>query len=179
LKTLYPWATFQFLAVKDWANFSSDKPEHFSDHWVAFVKQLEEVVYNKTSNPTFNRSGGISLETMKFTNSKQVRIGTGTCETTPNPRVHFKAVQDGLELLHELYDTHVTKMWEILNSLVIVIRDPQTNSDSIRIHPNVINPANGGSKQVVDQLANNACELLKNFYVAVESKYLESIAKLE
>ena len=177
LKNLYPWATFQFLAVKDWSKFTEVTSDNYNEHWIGFLEQLDSVYKDKLLRP--NKT--MSLETMKFINSKQIKIGVGndTCDTNSNPRVHFKAVQDGLTTLHNLYDDHVTKIWKILNSLVIVIRDPQTNSDSIRIHPNIVNPANGGSKKVVETLANSACELLKNFYIEVENIYLESISKLQ
>ena len=65
---------------------------------------------------------------------------------------------------------HVRKMWDILNSLILVIVDPETQQEVVRLHPSVV--AGASSERYVNERAAAARMAIKEFYIAVEKAYL-------
>jgi len=70
----------------------------------------------------------------------------------------------------------VKRVWEILNALVIVIQDPDTKADVVRLHPAVLR---GSSFAYVTEQAAKARDMLATYYVAVEKSYLETVSVLK
>ena len=181
LHKVFPWATFQFLSVRDWTKFSDENSSaktnpQFHDEWIQFINELTEVYTRIEDGPKLKRGNANSyfLENMAFDNVKGLKL----CESTTAPRVRFKEVSDGLTAIHHAYDEHVKKVWEILNSLIIVIHDPETKTDAVRIHPNVVKTA-GGSQKYVEDKATLARGYLKEFYLNIEKSYLNAIKLLQ
>ena len=173
LGKIYPWATFQFLSIMDWRTLADSRSVKFHPEWNSFLKKLQEEIY--TTAPKFERKGDANfLDQMRFSNLSGLKK-----EVCEKGTVRFKEVQDGLLALQGLYERHVPAMWNILNSLIIVIEDPDTKTEIVRLHPNIVSPtATISSKQYVDEQAAKARGLLAEFYEAVERTYMTTVANL-
>ena len=173
LGKIYPWATFQFLSIKDWKTLADERSVLFHDEWTTFLGRLESTY---KSAPKFNRPTGAKfLNQMKFSNMNK----NPKCEKGTEVTVRFKEVQDGLLSLQGLHERHVAAMWSILNSLIIVIEDPDTKSEIVRLHPNIVAPtATMSSKQYVEEQAAKARGLLAEFYASVEEVYMRAVENM-
>ena len=173
LGKIYPWATFQFLSIKDWKTLADERSVMFHDDWTNFLGRLESTY---KSAPKFNRPTGAKfLNQMKFSNMNKNKL----CEKGTEVSVRFKEVQDGLLSLQGLHERHVAAMWGILNSLIIVIEDPDTKSEIVRLHPNIVAPtATMSSKQYVEEQAAKARGLLAEFYSSVEEVYMRAVENM-
>jgi len=173
LSKIYPWATLQFLSVENWSALAGDRNSvKFYPAWTEFLDGLDKIY---SSAPLLNRGAPKAkfLDQIRFTKVAEVPI----CKT-PNPQLKFQQVQVGLLKLQGLYERHVAKMWSILNDLIFVIQDPDTKAEIVRLHPNVISASsNKSSAKYVTDKAQEACEALKDYYLAVEAAYMESIVQ--
>jgi hypothetical protein len=182
LSKIYPWATLQFLSTKDWKNLADDynkasaNANFFEPEWDKFLSGLSGI-YNTA--PVLQRGANGQakfLDQISFTKVGEI----GICKNNPNPRVRFKEVQDGLLALQGLHERHVAAMWGILNELIFVIEDPDTKTEMVRLHPNVINPASAkSSEEYVKKIATKARGLLAEFYINVEKTYMDSVKSLQ
>ena len=172
LHKIYPWATFQFLSNLKNTDATNGGPEI----WKKFITNLSNI-YN--TSPKLNRGPTDSftmLEELKFTRITELKFGNGgTCAT---PRVRLFDVQNGLTKIHEIYEEHVKKVWDILNSLIVIIQDPETNAEAVRIHPNVLTSSSGSADFIKEQ-SDKTCTILKDFYLAVEETYMNTIKSLQ
>jgi hypothetical protein len=182
LSKIYPWATLQFLSTKDWKNLADDynkaaaNPNFFEPEWEKFLSGIAGVY---STAPLLQRGANGQakfLDQISFTKVGEI----GICKNNPNPRVRFKEVQDGLLALQGLHERHVAAMWEILNELIFVIEDPDTKTEMVRLHPNVINPASAkSSEEYVKKIATKARGLLAEFYINIEKAYMDSVKSLQ
>lgn len=180
LGKIYPWATLQFLSVKKWENLTATpvKPEAeiFEPEWLEFLRTLTEDIYPASSSsglPTLERQGGSPLlNNMRFKDVKKVAV----CASTDEPRVDYTAVQKGILQLQGLYDAHVKAMWGILNNLVVVIADPETRTESVKLHPAALR--GDSTEAYVDAWAAKARKQLKDFYLNVERIYAGAVKEL-
>jgi hypothetical protein len=175
LRDIFPWSTFQFLSIKNWGTLTAERRNvQFESEWTEFLSGLQER-YNGADAPLLERpSGAMFLDQMRVKGLEKIRL----CNTADgNPRVRFEGVTRGVQELQQLYAAHIKQMWGILNSLITVLVDPATRAETVRLHPAVL--AGESSKTYVDGKAREAREALKNFYLAVESKYLQTIRSLE
>jgi hypothetical protein len=67
-------------------------------------------------------------------------------------------------------------MWDILNSLVIVIKDPDTKKDLVRLNPALLT---GSTKANIDVIAQTAMKLIAIHYVEIEKIYTDAVKILE
>jgi hypothetical protein len=109
---------------------------------------------------------------MKFKDINKLEL----CKSAVSPRVKFKEVQDGLLTIQGLYERHVKAMWNILNSLVFMVEDPDTKTEYVRLHPKVLEAAT--SEQYVNDRAKEARTLIAQFYYDVEKAYLTAAKTL-
>jgi hypothetical protein len=182
LSKIYPWAAFQFLCIKDWKNLAEDptralaRSDMFEPEWNTFLNGLRGVY---DSAPLLDRgSGGQAkfLDQMRFTKVADIPL----CKASQNPRVRFKEVQEGLQRLQFLHQQHVKNMWKVINDLIIIIQDPETKTEVVRLHPNVISStAKMSSADYVKQKAAEARGFLAQFYVDVEAAYMDSTKALQ
>jgi len=169
---IYPWATLQFLSIKDWKKMGEDRTGdvNFEPEWTTFIQELTNI-YNGTDYPLISAKTKF-LNGMSITGINKIPI----CKNQ-NPVVKSKAVGDGLLSLQGIYARHVPKVWAILNDLIFVIKDPDTNQDVARLHPNV---TSGSSSQAyVEGKAKEARTLLSTFYLDVERAYKSAIQSME
>lgn len=174
LLRIYPWATLQFLFVERYEAMSTESSGTFSAAWkTQFVDPLKALYDGRGGAPRLTASpeGSLFLNRLNFSAPT-----LPLCAETTTPRVGFREVQDGLLRLQELYETHVKRIWEILNALVIVIQDPDTKAEVVRLHPAVLR---GGSYEYVKAQAEKARTQLATYYLAVEKSYLETVAALK
>lgn len=178
LKNIYPWATLQFLSIKEWKSLAEDrnKPNIFEDEWSNFLDQLGSI-YSTSERPTLERPNGAKfLDQMRFTKVNELEL----CKNGPNPSVRFKEIQTALSELQALYDKHVKNTWTLLNSLIYVIEDPDTKVEVVRLHPNVISAKSGvSSEKYVKEKAKEARRIIADFYIEVEKIYTRAVKNLQ
>jgi hypothetical protein len=174
LHLIYPWATLQFLCVNSWEKLgTSGGRDVFHPVWPEFLQELRGMYSGAdTSKPKIaGPADNQVLNGLTFTDVDRVPV----CVNTRAPRVRFHAVQDGLLTLQGRYERHVRRVWDLLNSLIVVIVDPETREQTVRLHPKVYGT---GSNTYVETQATAARGLLKDFYLGVEQDYLKTVAAL-
>jgi len=178
LKNIYPWATLQFLSIKEWKSLAEDrnKPDIFESEWTDFLETLSGI-YSTSERPILERPNGAKfLDQMRFTKVNELPL----CKTSQNPSVRFKEIQNALTELHTLYDKHVANIWKLLNSLIFLIEDPETKVEIVRLHPNVISAKSGiSSEKYVKEKAKEARRLIAEFYLGVERIYTTCIKNMQ
>ena len=177
LSKIYPWATLQFLCVKDWKTLADDRSRaaanasYFEAEWNTFLTDLGGIygaVPKLERQPT-----AFFLDQMRFSHVTELPQCT-------DPIVGFKEVQEGLLVLQGLHERHVKKMWKVLNDLILVIVDPDTKTEVVRLHPNVVSPnAKESSQKYVADKATEARKEIAGFYIAIERTYRDTITKLK
>jgi hypothetical protein len=170
LSDITPWATFQFLCTQDWESLKDQNTVKMESEWDEFLSELQ-TIYNGDRCPTFVRPPGAKLlPQMKFSNISNTRLCEKAGET---PYVGFRKVQDGVLRLQGLYAAHVKKMWAILNSLIQIIKDPQSKVEMVRLNDAVLKGPS--SRAYVDQKAAEARRALLQYYKDVEQEYVKTI----
>lgn len=176
LSQVYPWATLQFLCVKDWSTLTGDRSKVvFESEWDTFIEELGKT-YSKEANdcPELVRDGNLKfLDRMKITNVQRL----AACSTGGIAQVKFKEVNDGLLEIQGLYERHVPRMWAILNRLIFLIKDPDTGIEHVRLNPEVLKAAS--SDQYVSDIAKEARELIATFYNSIENAYVRAAKDLK
>jgi hypothetical protein len=176
---IFPWSTLQFLSIKDWKKLGESRTDAlFHDEWITFIDELKTSIYDGTKYPKLYDSlkpDGTTkfLDQMRFSGVDKIEI----CTKPPRNIVTHQAINDGLLSLQGIYSRHVPKVWAILNDLIFVIKDPDTNQDVVRLHPNV---TKGSSSQAyVERKAKEARILLTGFYLDVERAYKQAVQSLK
>jgi hypothetical protein len=145
------------------------------------IKKQAELL-NLTS-PMFLSSGGkpLMLTSYKFFAKKdgfEQLEGFFQCPPSRTaPHVAYREVQDGIARLQARYAAHVKAIWELLNELILVIEDPVTKTQAVRLHPKVVETS-VGTKKYIDVKAQEAIRLIGAFYVDIERIYLQTILTL-
>ncbi len=172
ISTVFPWATFHLLSATDWSKLGGSTVDAttYYPEWREFIDELRGSVYK--TGPVLSNTG-YRLTDLKFQNIN----GLTFCKEGGNPHIEIKEVEAGIQELQGIYAVHVKKMWEILNSLITVIVDPDTKSEVVRLHPNVFKGL-GTTDEYVAQKAADARKALKDFYLQVEKSYLKTIGTL-
>lgn len=173
LHLIYPWATLQFLSVNSWEKLgTSGGTGVFHDTWLSFLRDLRTLYNGAPGRPKIaGPADGQILRGQTFTNVDELSL----CAASRSPRVRFIKVQDGLLTLQGRYERHVRRVWELLNSLIVVIVDPETREQTVRLHPSVYA---SGSREYVERQAAAARALLSEFYLGVEQDYLNTVGSL-
>jgi hypothetical protein len=175
LHLIYPWATLQFLCVNNWEKLgTSAGKDVFHDTWSTFLGKLRTIYPNTDGTGLPKITGPADTQVLRgftFTAPSDIAI----CRDTTAPRVRFNRVQAGLLTLQGRYERHVRSVWEILNALIVVIVDPETREQTVRLHPKVYS---AGSNAYVNARAKEARELLTEFYIGVEDDYTKTVKDL-
>jgi hypothetical protein len=177
LGSIYPWQTLQFLCIENWKTMSADKrdPEGvLNADWKIFTEKLFDLYNNKYSGlgPRLTTNRGL-LGQIKFEGATSLTL----CKPPASQRItRLDIIQKGLVELHDLYDAHVRAMWDILNSLVVVIQLPESGTEVVRIHPLVFKDRSTSSKDYIEKKAAQARMAIIEFYINVENIYLKTIA---
>ncbi len=173
LNRVYPWATFQLLAVTDLTKLGDRTATRFVPQWTDFLTGIQSTY----------RSIGLTMDLPpKGTPAYLDQMRIKGLDTLPLCKsgglARYKEIQDGILRLQGLYDAHVKTIWGILNRLVIVIVDPETKTDLVKLHPKVLTPGNS-SQAYVESLAEEARDAISKFYVDVERTYVGTIQQIQ
>ena len=166
LSDVYPWMAFQLLSTKDW-NKAGDRSDNYDDTWKQFISELESTYSTKNFSRPPNTYG---LEQMRFTGMDSFTNGCNVSKPGP--------IFDGIGALRALYDKHNTRVWNILNDIIVRIKHPEKNTDIIRLHPNVISGGKSSSRYVEDKAAILRTAL-KEHYLEVEKTYVSIVKSLK
>jgi hypothetical protein len=177
---IYPWSTFQFLSTKDWSSVTQGNQGkiQYDEEWTGFISDLRGIYNGSDNAPKLEISTGVeSLYQLKFTGTnafpacKLKRQG----ETTVS--VKFQEVQTILAQLQEEYNRHTSAIWDILNSLIFVVEDPDTKTPIASLHPNVFQ--NDSTQAYVSDKAKEARKAIRAFYTNVERIYVDGCRSLK
>jgi hypothetical protein len=173
LNKVYPWATFQFLSVESWESLKDRTTTKFYPEWRSFVADMTALYSGGTDRPKIIRlSESAFLDQLKFGDLEKMTI----CAAPERQRItRPELIQASIERIQILYKAHVKVMWEILNSLIVVIVDPEKKTEVVRLHPNVVA---GASRLYVDTISARTRELLAKFYLAIEREYLAVLSEI-
>jgi hypothetical protein len=160
LSKIYPYAALQFLCVQKWNTLSS-KPV-FSSNWNEFNAGLTKIYGSKIV---------ISGDTLDKWVFKDV-VKQELCKTQD---VRYEAVQDGLQAIHNEYETHIKTVWKLLSELVEVIQDPDTNTEMVRL---VAAATATGSQKYVNAIAERASKQIIAHYLRIEEIYYSTMTRL-
>ncbi len=179
MKGIYPYLTLQFLCIKDWSKLSDATLAGvtFDDEglWNEFLRGLAKIYDGRGGKlPTLKlpERPAIMIENLNYTGTPDIEL----CKTTAqNPRVGFQPIQAFLETLQTLYGEHIKQVWAILNELILVIEDPDTRQNIVRLHPAVVKT---GTQKYVNDLAIKARRQIIKHYLDVEKAYTDTIVAL-
>jgi hypothetical protein len=161
LGRIYPYATFQFLCMKDWRAAGKSGT---TDELKQFIEGLKGVYQN-------GLTGSGSLDTIKFT------VIPPVCQANQGREINvrYQAVQKGLQAINAEYAAHTKAIWGILSNLVEVIEDPETKTEIVRLVPNATKTT---TKDYIEDLAVKARNQIGGHYVRLEGIYYETVKTL-
>jgi hypothetical protein len=161
LGRIYPYATFQFLCMKDWKTAGKSGS---TEELKQFTEGLKQVYAD-------GLSGTGSLDTIKF------RVTPPICSENQGREINVKyqAVQKGLQAINAEYAAHTKEIWGILSNLVEVIEDPETKTEVVRLVPNATKTT---TKDYIEGLAVKARNQIGGHYVRLEGIYYETVKAL-
>lgn len=166
LSDVYPWSAFQLLSTNDW-NKAGDRSDNYDATWKSFINELEATYTTKNFSRPPNTYG---LEQMRFTGMDSFTNGCNVAKPGP--------VFEGINALKALYDKHNTRVWNILNDIIVRIKHPEKNTDIIRLHPNVISGGKSSSRYVEEKAAILRTAL-KEHYLEIEKTYVGIVKSLK
>lgn len=173
LSDITPWESLQFLCVKDWNTLGRTKTAAmFVSDWEEFLGGLTEI-YDGKESPAFVRpADAVGLGQLKFQGLP------AACKGGRSPRVAPREIETGLATIQGLYNAHIVKMWGILNNLISIVMDPQKRVEAVRLHPTITN-GNAASVKFVNTQATAARKAIKEFYLALERTYIDTIKAMQ
>ena len=173
LGDIYPWATLQFLSVRDWNSIGTADVK-FVNEWDDFMTQLING-YKGDDVPTIVSVAGRSskrLEDWRFSGITSISI----CRPGREIKAFdIGAIKDLLIEMNTLYTRHVTAMTAIINSLIIEIDDEGTKV--YRLNPKIFKSGKTTAKYINDT-ADEARTALCAFYLQVEKIYRDIVIRL-
>ena len=176
LNTIYPYATLQVLCAEDITKLGTPDPRNMSQTWVDFIEALRQIYPVVPAGTKTQLIPSIEPTNVYFLDQIGYRMGTlDLCKAGPTVTVDYPAVQAALVKINQTYTAHVAKMWDILNSLIVVIEDPDTKKDLVRLNPAVLQ---GSTKTYIDNVAKNAMKLIAIHYIEIEKIYTDVVKVL-
>jgi hypothetical protein len=175
---IYPWATLQILCVEDLKNIGEPGKVTFDDKvWGKFLSRLANIYDGKAGHPKMTYDAPNTLDKVRFSMSTEESVPV-ICRGTKTPRVRFQEVQAGVQQLQQIYAAQVRSVWGILNRIIILVQDPDTKEEVVRLHPQIVSGGRASRDYVAD-IAKEARELIADFYVAVEESYVGTVDRLQ
>jgi len=150
-----------------------------SKEWTEFVSGLRSI-YVGDKLPTITVLGaardgeGQALEDLRFVDINKV---PGCTAPGVSPRARFQEIQNGVLRLQGLYEEHSKAVWNLLNSLIFMIEDPDTKTDMVRLHPQMFTTEKSTARLIEDK-AEEARTLLADYYLEIEKVYTSTIRNM-
>jgi len=177
MDSIWPYATLQLLCADDLTKLNDVPPRNINQTWIDFVEALRQIYPAVPAGTTTQKIPAIAPVNEYHLGKIGFQMGAlDLCKFGPAVTVQYPAVQDALIKINTCYTAHVAKIWDILNSLVIVIEDPDTKKDLVRLNPALLT---GSTKANVDAIAQNAMKLIAIHYVEIEKIYTDAVKILE
>ena len=126
--------------------------------------------------PSVPGSGTVSfgfLDAMRFDSASYEVLKKKYCMNGPllsEP----KYLADIIQQLNAEFAQHITAVLKIIDSLIIVIKDPDTNTYVSRLSPEITSRKRS-TKTFIAEQRKNAISLISNHYIRVEQLYLEGM----
>ncbi len=171
LAKVYPWATLQFLCVKDWSKIAPGNDANFESEWPSFIGKITDI---------YSSVPGLRVEKR---NNLLEQISVKGYDKLPfcgRPQ-RFTPIQEGIAALQAKYAAHVPKIWALLNELIVVIQvedDAGAKRDVVRLHPRIVTGTTRTTSEYVNEKAMQARQLLADFYQSIEQEYINTIGLL-
>ena len=162
LGEIHPWATLQFLAINDWKD-AGNRNVKLNKRWEEFKDELKKIYGEKIN--------------MIAPQIEQWRFNVNDLSVCKNNTAKQAPVFAAINALQNLYVPHVTQTWNIINSLIMIIKHPESGKDIIRFHPNVIRSGKSSYKYV-REIADKALSLITKHYLEVENVYYKAAQSL-
>jgi len=171
LESIFPWATLQFLYIQNMSAYAkADVPTLETEAWKTdFLTPLRGVYSGEEQRLPSIAGSETLLSKLRFTPASQKPLCTNSAVSAP-------IIQAGINAFYEIYNAHVTAVVEILNNLVQVLKDPETNVDMIRLHSKVAQSED--SAAYVKEQTKKAREAISKFYVDIEKEYANYLLQL-
>ena len=185
LEFIFPWTTLQFLYVNSLSAYASayskGNKKLVSDfdagEWTHdFLNPLKEV-YSAGGEfvPPLNDTGKTGmLSDLSFTQSPKIPL----CVQSLDRDVATPILQHGVNAIYSLYEAHVLAVTTILNNLIVVLKDPDTNTETVRLHTKVTQGTNDASTAYVTEQAAAARKAIAAFYVNIEREYVNAVVQV-
>lgn len=180
LGKIYPYATFQFLCIKDWSSPTLLEPAFntFCNKYMTVYADVSGFA-PKLIGPAVDVSGSMipaqfgRLDSMRFDSAsyetlKKAYCATGTVLADP------EQINGVLQELNAEFANQITGALKIIDSLIIVIKDPDTNTFVARLSPEITSRKRS-TKEFILKQKEQAIQLLSNHYIRVEELYLKGI----
>jgi hypothetical protein len=187
LGKIYPYTTFQFLCIKDWSS-----PNTLDNAFNTFCDNMVNV-YNDASGyaprlmapttapiqrdlsgtPVASQSQFGRLDTMRFDSVSYDTLKKEYCSTGEvlgEPEYINAVIQE----INTEFKQHISAVLKIIDSLIIVIKDPDTNSFVARLSPEITSRKRS-TKDFIMKQKEQAISLISNHYIRVEELYLKGI----
>lgn len=163
LGRIYPYATFQFLCMKELKNAGKS----------GYTDELKEFVNGLSSVYGSGLKAGLPLESSRFS------VIPPICEMDQGREINvrYQEVQKGLQAINAEYVAHTKEIWGILSNLVEVIEDPETKTEMVRLVPNATKTTQT-TKDYIEDLAVKARNQIGGHYVRLEGIYYETAKAL-
>ena len=171
LAKVYPWATLQFLCIKDWSKIAPGNDANFESEWPSFIDDLTNI-YAGVPGLRLEKRNNL-LEQISVKGYDKLPI----CERSQA----FGPIQEGIASLQAKYAAHVPKVWALLNELVVVIQvedDSGAKRDVVRLHPRIVTGTTRTTSEYVNEKATQARALLTGFYKDIEQDYINTIGRM-
>ena len=191
LSKIYPYTTLQFLCIQDWST-----PNILEPAFNTFCENLVNL-YNDASgvapriiSPTSGSAKPLSvsgegtplkqlqfgyLDTMRFDSAMYEKLKQEYC-SSGYITSESKYLADVVKDLNNEFRMHITSVLKIINSLIIIIKDPDTNQQVVRLSPEITSRKRSTNKFIMEQ-KENAIALISKHYVRVEELYLMGVKR--
>lgn len=152
-----------------------------SAEWREFLSELRKIYSGADGLPKLPTAPGgdtpqppQALEDLRFLDIAKTR---GCAVPGRSPRARFQEIQNGVLRLQGLYEEHAKAVWKLLNSLIFVLQDPDRKSEIVRLNPQIFS-SGVSTASFIQEKAIEARNLLKDFYLAVERTYTETVQRM-
>ena len=182
LGKIYPYTTLQFLCIKDWSspNLLEGSFTTFCDNYVklyndasGFAPKLFSPTAQKDISGVQTQAQFGRLDSMRFDSASYESFKKQFCSAGPIVS-EPKDITPILQELNAEFKQHITSVLAIIDSLIIVIKDPDTDSYVARLSPEITSRKRS-TKEFILKQKEAAIARISSHYLRVEELYLRGI----
>jgi hypothetical protein len=185
LSKIYPYTTLQFLCIQDWSS-----PNILDASFGTFCERLVQVYADAsgsapkllsprpsspspTTIPTiqFGYLDAMRFDPVSYDTLKREKCTNGVLITDP------KYVVDGISEMNTEFQQHITSVLNIIDSLIIVLKDPDTGERVVRLSPEISSKKRPTKKSILVQ-RDKAISVISNHYIRIEEIYVRALRRI-